>query len=290
MLITKPLVDDEIVTEEYLVKKAMVAPLKEKIENAIGLLKIHQEEALRLSPNGYYLAYSGGKDSDVILELARMANVKYLPVYSVVTIDPPELVRYIKKTHPQVLFNRPKMAMLTMLWKKGPSCGPPTRFTRWCCSEYKESGGDGLFKILGVRAAESPRRKKMWKQVVVNKNKGMIVCPIVYWSDKDIWNFHRLRNIPHCELYDEGFKRLGCIGCPMVYKWRTESFKRWPKYEQAWKRSIIKFWELWHNVPKRDGGNRYIKDFESGEELYNWWVSGKARGKTDDCQFNLLQI
>lgn len=272
-----------------LIREAMARPLAEKIETAIATLRLWEEAALARDERGYWLAYSGGKDSDVILELARMAGVAYRPVYNVTTIDPPELVRYIRREHPTVEFSRPEKALLTKLLDK--SNGPPTRLSRWCCEAYKEHGGTGMVKVVGVRAAESARRAATWKTTVPNRRSGMIVCPILYWTDADVWAFHALRRIPHCELYDEGFKRLGCIGCPLAGPaMQRREFDRWPRYEEAWKRAFRRFWEKWHGVPTRDGRVRWFEDFGSWEALWAWWISGDAKQDGDDggCQMEFL--
>ena len=148
-----------MLTEEQMVQRAMAEPLDVKIQKAIGLLQEYQITAERYTPRGYWLAYSGGKDSDVILELAKMAKVKYHPVYNVTTIDPPELVRYIKEKHPEVEFNRPKCTLFKRML--ATPVGPPSRRIRWCCADYKEAGGDSWCKILGVRAQESENRKTL---------------------------------------------------------------------------------------------------------------------------------
>ena len=119
---------------------ALAMPLETKIKKAILLLQEYDKKASEMSEQGYWLAYSGGKDSDVILELAKMAGVKYEAVYSVTTIDPPELIWYMKKEHPEVRFRHPEMPMLTMMVEKGK--GPPTHFGRWCCMYYKEHLGE----------------------------------------------------------------------------------------------------------------------------------------------------
>ena len=76
------------------------------------------------------------------------------------------------------------------------------------------------------------------------------MAPILYWTDEDIWAFIHGESIPYCKLYDEGFKRLGCIGCPMAgANGRRREFDRWPKYEQAWRRAIKEFVEKWSGVP-----------------------------------------
>lgn len=272
-----------------LTREAMARPLAEKIETAIATLRLWEEAALARDERGYWLAYSGGKDSDAILELARMAGVAYSPAYSVTTIDPPELVRYIRREHALVEFVRPRKALLVRLAEDGR--GPPTRLQRWCCDEYKEHGGAGMVKLVGVRAAESARRAKTWKTVVPNRRSGAIVCPILYWTDADVWAFHALRGIPHCELYDEGFRRIGCIGCPLAGPaMQRREFDRWPRYEQAWRRAFERYWARWHGVPTIKGKQRWFEEFGSWEALWDWWVSGVAKQDGDDggCQMELL--
>ncbi len=263
-----------------LYEQAIAQPLDKKIKQAIGLMQMHEP------PEGYYLAYSGGKDSGAILELARMAGVKFEPWYNVTTLDPPELVRFIKREHPEVQWNRPEMALLTMMWKH-PGCqGPPTMRNRWCCKEYKEHGGDGRFKIIGVRGPESPKRKKRWKQVLLNRNGGRILCPILYWTENDIWQFHASRNLAYCELYDEGLSRLGCIGCPFAGpKGQTRHFNRWPKYEEMWQKAFKRFWNKWHGVPKHNGDPRWFEDFGNWEGVWKWWRTlGSSKSMDKGCQ------
>ena len=261
-----------------LYEMAIAQPLGKKIRQAIGLLQLHEP------PEGYYLAYSGGKDSGVILELAKMAGVQFRPHYNVTTLDPPELVRFIKREHPEVVWNRPERTLLTRMVLK--SCGPPTRLTRWCCEEYKEQGGNGQFKILGVRAPESPRRKLTWKRLLLNRHGGHILCPILYWTDDDVWQFHRDRSLPYCELYDQGFTRLGCVGCPLggPANQRRE-FDRWPGFEKAWRRAFHRFWEKWHGVPTLKGERRWFEDFGDPDTFFKWWISGEKKGEPqEECQ------
>lgn len=261
--------------------------LNEKINKSIRLLQTFERCALGMWDDGYWLAYSGGKDSDVILQLAKLAGVKYQAVYNVTTLDPPELLKYIRSEHPEVVFNRPDKGLLYVMVHS--PVGPPTRIARWCCKKYKERGGSDKFKILGVRAAESPRRKKLWKTVAVNKNGGRILCPIVDWSDEDVWNFHARFNLSHCSLYDEGFYRLGCIGCPLGRsKQQRKQFERWPKYERAWKQTFREMWDRWHGVPTRFGKKRWFEDFGSWENLWEWWIGGKSKREFNGCDEVLL--
>lgn len=277
-------------SEEDLYQMALRVPLEEKIEKAIDLIRCFEQQALNLSDEGYYVCFSGGKDSIVLAKLFEMSGVKYTLNYNNVTIDPPELVRFIKKEYQQAIWHNPKEGNLPM-YMKHKSIGPPTRLSRWCCEIYKEQGGAGYSKAIGVRAAESARRKGLWKTVNQhNKDKTPILCPILYWTDENIWEFIRINNMPYCTLYDEGFKRLGCVGCPIGGKKRIEEFKRWPKYEAMWKRGFQAFWDKYHGTKRKDGKDReWLNKFESVDQLWSWWLEEKNVHDTDqpDCQMYL---
>ena len=66
--------------------------LEKKVERAIRLLQsIPQDGDIELS-------YSSGKDSDVILELAKMAGIPYRAIYKATTIDPPQTIAQDRKS------------------------------------------------------------------------------------------------------------------------------------------------------------------------------------------------
>jgi len=272
-------------SENDMMRVAQARSLDEKIQQAVAFLQGH--EMLTMG-EGYYLAFSGGKDSVVMLRLAQMSGVKFDAWYNQTTIDPPELVRFIREYHSDVAWNRPKEGNLVMHMAANSNC-PPTRIARWCCKIYKEQGGnDRKVKLIGVRAAESPRRAATWKQVSPHRNgRSIVLCPILYWTDADIWNFIRAEKISYCRLYDEGFKRLGCVGCPMGgKKGRERDFARWPGFERLWKIGFKRYWDRWKGVPRRDGNPRWIERFSSVGELWSWWMEEK--GENNDCQARLL--
>lgn len=277
-------------TDEDLYQQAIRQPLSFKVAQSIQWIREYAAMALQIHPSGYYVAFSGGKDSEVLKRLFIMAGVRFEAWYNNVTIDPPELIYHIRKHHPEVQWNNPKKHLTRMMVDK--SCGPPTRLARWCCEKYKEQGGNGRFKAIGVRAEESPRRKATWTFLSSHRQTGdPILCPLIYWTDADIWQFIRDNNIPYCSLYDEGFKRLGCIGCPMGGpEAQKREFARWPAYERLWRRGFEDYWDRWKGVPRRTrnkAGNheRWIEKMETVDDLWNWWISGKAyEGKQRDCQ------
>jgi len=238
----------------------------------------------------YWGCFSGGKDSCVIKELAKMAGVAVEWHYSVTTIDPPELVAFIKRHHSDVARDKPKRSFFHAIRTRGI----PTRVARWCCEEFKETrSGEGRRLIMGIRAAESPRRAANWQTFTRLHNtsrgthrSGESVAPIVRWRDADVWRFIRERNLPYCSLYDEGRKRLGCIGCPMSGSaGKTRDFARWPAIARQWKRAAQARWEQ----QKAAGvDSRSYNEFDTFEDFWQWWLSDDPLpGKSDECQGQL---
>lgn len=130
---------------------------KDKVEIAIERLKTYEPE------EGYWLAFSGGKDSIVIKALADMSGVKYKAHYSVTSVDPPELIYFIREHHPDVEFVLPtdKDGNRLSMWNLIPQKRmPPTRIARYCCDYLKEAHGLGKLTVTGVRWAESSNRKR----------------------------------------------------------------------------------------------------------------------------------
>ncbi len=273
--------------------------VRDKVKIAIDRLQAFEP------PEGYYLAFSGGKDSQCIYHLAKEAGVKFDAHYNLTTADPPELVWFIKKNYPDVSRDRPKETMWQLIPRK---LMPPTRLARYCCQELKEGGGEGRIVVTGVRWAESVRRKqtrgiaevlgksKKTNYILLNDNeqermmfenctkKGKrIVNPIIDWEDEDVWEYIHTRNIEYCKLYDEGFKRLGCIGCPMAGKdGMLHEFERWPKFKQAYMRAFQRMLD----TRKTKG---LENNWETPEDVFNWWVYGQNRKyKEIEGQIDLL--
>lgn len=252
-------------------------------ERAISLLQQYEP------PDRYYLAFSAGKDSIVIKKLAQMAGVAFDLEYNFTTIDPPELVRFLKTEHPDAHWNRPPMNMMAMVASINKP--PPTRGMRWCCEIFKEYGGDGRACIFGVRAAESHRRKMMWREFRDDHDKKrLVVCPIVYWSDEQVWQFIRHHNLHYCELYDQGFTRIGCVDCPLAKaENRQRERERWPIMAENWKRAIIKNWQRMKDMKRLDGKHYMHAYFKTGEDLYKWWTQEHGSDVyREDCQLGLV--
>jgi phosphoadenosine phosphosulfate reductase len=240
-------------------------------EQAIELLRANEPE------QGYIGCFSGGKDSVVIKELADKAVVNVTWFYNKTCIDPPELVQFIKREHPDVIWNRPKHGnFFKRVVQKGIM---PSRHIRWCCDEYKEKAyPKGSVLIMGIRAEESPRRVKDWDEVTEHrKTANTVVNPIFWWSSDELWNYIHTNDIPYCSLYDEGFSRLGCVGCPMVGKaGKLREFKRWPQYEKKWKRACELVWWRRTDTVQRDGRFWFGSAlFDNWEQMWEWWLYDK---------------
>ena len=132
--------------------------LDKKIDYSIALLRKAESMSLRLDPeNGFYLAFSGGKDSQALYHIAQMAGVKFKAHMNLTSVDPPEVIRFVRRQYPDVELIKPKISIYEMAKKKYIL---PTRTLRWCCAEYKEYSGVGKVTLIGIRKQESSRRKK----------------------------------------------------------------------------------------------------------------------------------
>jgi len=231
-----------------------------KIERSIELIRKSESLALKMSPEGFHLAFSGGKDSQVIYELCKMANVKFSAHMQITTIDPPPVLKFIRDKYPAVELIKPEKSFFKWIETKQL----PTRQIRWCCEELKEVGGKNHVVIMGIRKAESAARSKR-SEIEEHKNcsyNKIMLNPILDWTNADVWTFIR-KNIGYwCELYDQGYSRIGCIGCPMQNaKQRINDFKMFPRFKYPIVKSIQK------NIDKGKYGN-----FENAEDVFNWWI------------------
>lgn len=232
---------------------------KKKIQAAVKILQQYEP------PEGYYLAFSGGKDSIVIYHLAQLAEVKFDAHYCVSPIDPPELHQFIRQNYPQIPWDYHARGWWKMVVKKGL----PTRRSRWCCEVIKEAGGLGRVVIVGSRRAEGSARSARRTQKGFGRHSSKditFVRPIIDWEDEDVWGYIKENSLLYCSLYDEGFKRLGCVLCPLAQlKNRKREMERFPKITK-----------LWHLACKRLIERRLSQGktkFKTEKELWDWWMS-----------------
>lgn len=236
---------------------------EKKVARAIRLLK-----SIPTDEGPIEVSYSGGKDSDVILELAKMAGIPYRAIYKNTTIDPPGTIKHCREKGVEII--HPKISFMKLVEKKGI----PTRRARFCCSELKE------YKVLdraiqGIRRSESNARKERYKEPeicrVYGKDKKVkVYLPLLDWTDEDVARFVAERNIKcHPLYYDEqGIfhveRRLGCIGCPMKSDNGKGDFKKYPKMLKALIKSAQRFLDTHPQCSsqKKFSGNAYNLVFQ----------------------------
>lgn len=235
---------------------------EDKVRHAITLLQSIPQDC----PGGVEISYSGGKDSDVILELAKMAGIPYEAIYKNTTVDRPGTIKHCKDNGVTVL--NPKMSMLQLIEKKGW----PSRWSRFCCSFLKEYKVKER-AVQGIRRCESTKRAKIYKEPEVcrvynKKEKVRIYLPILEWTDEDVERFIAERGIKcHPHYYDEDGnfhveRRVGCVGCCMQTDRGKADFKKYPKLFKAEAKAYKRWFD---NHP----GSKSAKSFKTAyDSLY----------------------
>lgn len=262
-----------------------------KMEHSIKLLQKTERLALTYDKeDGFYLAFSAGKDSQALYHIAELAGVKFKGHINWTSVDPPQVIRFKRKHYPEVVEHKPKKSIYDLAIDRGIL---PSMRIRWCCADLKESAGAGKVTLIGIRKEESTRRAKRHEVEVSNKafsgnfeefgewrkktieekeaklirkmkregkkvnedefslqsdnevrcingKDSILVSPIFEWTEKDVWTFlNDVVRVPHCELYDQGYKRIGCILCPMSqHRQKIRELKDFPHVKRGWIRAI----------------------------------------------------
>ena len=243
--------------------------LQNKIKEAIKFLQ-------NLEYDNLHLAFSGGKDSVVIYELAKISGIEFKSFHNNTTIDPIGTIPFIKKNYPDVKINNPKESFYKLIERKGF----PTRLNRYCCDILKEYGSIGKNVIEGIRADESRKRStrnRIHKDTRKSQKGAIHIYPILDWTDANVWLFIKEYNLPVAPAYSNGFTRLGCVGCPLISRKgvRIAEFKREPKKFNAIKRAI--------NKGMKKNPQWKLSKLTNGDPdlAMEWWLSGKTMNEFD---------
>lgn len=264
----------------------------QKLEHSIELLRKSERLALRYRPTGFYLAFSGGKDSQALYHVAKLAGVKFEAHYALTTLDPPELVYFIREKYPDVIVDRPDLTFAQLCIKKKAL---PTKRMRFCCAVLKETKGAGTVTLTGVRHQESAKRAKRKEAEItsrkftgtfeqldqfsrtkevegvqcINGKDKIVINPIIEWSEADVWYFLKeVVQVESCILYQQGWRRIGCMFCPMANaKDIYRQGARYPKYKAIILRIIRRL--------RENGYMNYYPDL-TDQDIFNWWVSKKG--------------
>lgn len=278
----------------------------DKEQKAIERIKMDSKMSLHHYGKPLVCTYSGGKDSEVMLELFKRSGIPFEVHNSHTTADAPQTVRHIRKVFRELeLHGIPCEIEMptykgerTSMWKLIPQkLMTPTRLVRYCCSVLKETGCANRYIATGVRWDESEARsdraefEKLGKTkkekekfdtvMLMNDNTAsrrmtelcmqkhkMIVNPIIDWTHSDIWNFINSEHIEVCELYQMDYDRVGCIGCPMAGKKRWKEFADFPEYKKLYLHAFDRM------LRERERRGKESK-WKSAEEVFLWWMEDK---------------
>lgn len=270
-----------------------------KEKRAIQYLKAFEPQT-----EPYYLCYSGGKDSDVIRILASLAGVKHDIVNNHTTVDAPETVRYIRSI-PNVIIKRPKRTMWQLIEDKGLPPTRLMRYCCAELKEHggkarvkitgvrkaespNRAANSDLVQIIGkpktvekaaveqgidydvtpkggiVLNTDNDENRQFVEQCY--RTTATMINPIVDWENQDVWEFLHHYGCESNPLYQKGFCRVGCIGCPLGgSKSMKREFALYPKYKEmyihAFDRMIIK---------RNEKGRPTV--WKDGEECFAWWI------------------
>lgn len=262
----------------------MNSSLQSKIKTSIETIQKAAKLAKNYTGKPLVVAFSGGKDSQTVYHLTEAAGVDFEAAYSATTIDPPEVVRFIREHYPSVRFHVPTMSFWKLVEKTRML---PSRRMRYCCSVLKEATHQGRVTLTGVRREESAKRAnrqvldinkkprqfdefersdKIDVQCFGNGKEKISVNPILDWTETDVWQYlDNVVNVRHCELYDQGRHRVGCLFCPMKSRKEiVDDMRRYPHQFERLKKTVVKIAEtskVFPNDPKA---------------FLEWWLSGKS--------------
>lgn len=273
---------------------------------AVARLKAASDMALKYYGTPLVVRTSGGKDSSVCVELALRAGIPLEVSHSHTTADAPETVRFVRQEFARLEALGVKCTIVyptyrggrTSMWRLiQQKMFPPTRKMRYCCDVLKEQATNNRFVATGVRWSESTRRKikrGIFEAYTKNKDNQLIlksenqepsdiftackvsakriVNPIVDWSDKQVWEFLKDAKVPVNPLYECGFNRVGCIGCPMAGKKRYAEFRRYPAYEKLYIQAFDRMLEERHKCGKLNGNWMIDGMGGTGRDVFRWWM------------------
>lgn len=301
--------------------------LRKQMEHTREIILKAVPLALRYDPDkGFFVGFSGGKDSQALYHMMQLCDVPMHAYFSPTSIDPAENIRFIRKNYPEVEFTKLYESIFEVF--KQMKVLPSMRI-RWCCAYFKEKGGEGKVVCTGVRKAESVKRSKrneievsgrkfsghmdefeQWQENRVRKKMKnlnqdqfsdakqtevrcingkdkILLNPIIEWSEEDVWEFlNKVVEVPHCELYDEGYTRIGCIGCPMATtKNQIKQFRRWPHVKEKWIRAImdVRREKILANTPPPTSVQQRILDWKGATNISKVLPPPKSIRTSTEC-------
>ena len=271
------------------------------ISKAIERIKLGSELSIRYYKQPISVCYSGGKDSEVIVDLSIKSKVPIIIQHSHTTVDAPEPVRHVRDSFKKwelqgqkVKIDYPENSFWAML---GIKTTPPTRLVRWCCETQKEAANKNKVILTGVRWDESTKRSKnrgIVESNAKNKENRIIlmndnddkrqlidkcmtlnlttVNPIIDW-DKQLRDDYISDNCIKCNpLYSCGFNRVGCVGCCLTSKKQKEKeFEYFPAFKNLYLKGFDRMYKLRESRQKA-GLSDYKMQFTCGQDIFDFYM------------------
>jgi phosphoadenosine phosphosulfate reductase len=269
----------EIYKKNFVIKAIDVEELIKVNKKHIETLKNEAIEFIKKIYNDYrkkvdffIVAFSGGKDSQVLLDLVTIALEpdQYKVIFTDTTMELPHTYETVKNTqkHYQKIYKDFKITTVRNpidaeeLWKV---FGSPSMNFRWCCNVYKTSpvinylkslNKRGIPKIIlfnGVRAEESSKRAEHNRIARGVKHHSQINIEVIkYWNDFEVYLYCFYANIKLNMGYKLGFDRMGCSICPLAKN----------KNDFLVKKVVPDLAEKFINIVKKDAEKLHIKDLK----------------------------
>lgn len=274
-------------------------------QQAIENIKLGAQMSEQYYNEPIICTYSGGKDSDVLLDLFIKSGVDFVVHNSHTTVDAPQTVYHIRKKFKKLedmgiktkiiypIYKGKRTSMWDLIVEKGSL---PTRIARFCCQVLKETSNPNRIIATGIRKDESSQRSTRGEiEYIANQKKDSLnvsreqfldfdntvsrriiercvlksrtaVNPIINWKHRDVWEYIHSNNIEYNPLYDMGYHRVGCVGCPMAtYKQKCKEFADFPKYKENYLKAIDKMLER-----KKAKGKEM--PWKTAQDCFDWWI------------------
>jgi phosphoadenosine phosphosulfate reductase len=227
--------------EEISIRRKQIEPLLKKIDSKLLVKKIEQcnskvfynfkvqqareiiKSAIEIFSGNLPVAFSGGKDSLVVLHIALEVDPDVIVIYNNTTVEFPETLLYVKELQKEWAFNLHITKSDTPFFQAVKEKGWATHENRWCCKPYKDDPAFSFLTVQGFKAeltgttrTESIYRRSLSPIKIPKREPHIIrVNPIYDWNEWEVWRYIRENSLPYNPLYDMGYRRIGCWCCPI---------------------------------------------------------------------------